>query len=188
MAVDTANLSKPVLQAIETWGTDQNHSLGYETQDRTTGKRYRYVKYGLAAGGLGVCYAGTPVGAPITSADITYTANNVSADASLCASVPIGVSRGSATTTNCYGFIELCDRSLPTTVIVTSGAVVAGDMLKWSADGMLLVEVGASTTTTQVAASIVAFAVDSHIASYAQGSVTLIDSTTAGTPVHVVWR
>jgi len=188
MAVTLSNLSNPVLQAIETWGSDQNHTLGYETLDRSTGKRYRYVKYGLAASGLGIARNGTVVGAGITSADITYTALNVSADATLCQSVPIGVTRGEATTTNCYGFIEICDRSLPTTVIVTSGAIVAGGMMQWTEDGYLLAVTGGTIASTTAAASVIAFAVDSHIASYAQGSTSLINSTTAGVPITVVWR
>lgn len=187
MAVKTHDLTNPVLQAIETWTSVQHHMLGYETQEQSSGKRFRYCRNGLDAAALGVQYAGTPVGAVITDANATYTAHNISADATLCQSVPLGVSRGTATTANCYGFIELADRSLPTTVIVTSGAVVAGDMLYWAADGHFLVETGSDVTCTMLGASIVAFAVDSHRASYSRGSV-LIDSTTAGTPIMVVWR
>ncbi len=42
MTVNTNDLTNPVLQAVETWTTAQNHDLGYETQDRSSGKRYQY--------------------------------------------------------------------------------------------------------------------------------------------------
>ena len=187
MPVPQHNLDPMVMQAIESWTSVQNHDLGYETQDMTTGKRYRYVKLGAAASSTGVCTSGTPVGQYIADANATYTAHYVSADASLAQSGVLGVVRGLATSTNCYGWIEVADSTLPTTCNVSWVAALAGALLQWGGDGYLEPVDGADIASTSAAASVVAFAVDSHLGSYSRNSV-LLTTAVSITPIFVNWR
>jgi len=139
MAVSQENLKEPVLQAIETWTTAQHHMLGYMTQDMSTGKRYRYVQHddGGAGGGSaspGQC-AGAYAGAG--SANGVTSVNVVTSDASQATYRVLGVYRGSPTDGQ-YGFIELKDVSLPTTVLVDCSDVpVQGTYMQWNADSEL---------------------------------------------------
>ncbi|HUU82292.1 MAG TPA: hypothetical protein VM243_02200 [Phycisphaerae bacterium] len=187
MAVKTEDLTRPVLQAIESWTSVQNHELGYETTELSTGRRFQYKRLGAAVTGPGVCTAGTPVGGYIASANATHTAHYVSADASLAQCVPVGVVHGLATAANCYGFVEMADLGLITTANVTLAGVLAGDLLQWASDGFLSVLDGASAASTTLGASVVAFAVDSHLASYSRGSV-LLTTVNSVTPIAVHWR
>jgi len=186
MAVNTQNASRYIRQAVETWSSVQNHDLGFEFIDRSTGKKYRYVKLAAAVTSTGVVSDGTPLGAYIANANATHTLNNVSADASLAQSVPTGVARGLATATNCYGFMEVIDQSLETTVNVTWDAIIAGSLLNWDGDGYLNSVDPATLNTTGIAASIVAIAVDSHRISYSRNSV-LLTTAQSVTPVFVRW-
>lgn len=187
MAVDTHNLQPMVLQAIESWTSTQNHALGRETVDLSTGKRYMYKYLAAAVTSTGVCSSGTPVGNYIADANATHTAHHISADQSLAQGVPIGVVRGSATSTNCYGWVEMADPSLPTTVNGSWVAVLAGALMYWGDDGFLETIDGAAAGTTAAAASICAFAVDSHRTSYSRDSV-LLTTAVSVTPVYVQWR
>ena len=187
MAVATHNLSNTVLQAIEAWTSVQNHRLGYEVQDMSTGKRYMYKRLYAAVTSTGVCSSGTPIGNYIADDDATHTAHYISADQTLAQGAPIGVVRGPATSTNCYGWVEMADPSLPTTVNGSWVAVLAGALMYWAGDGFLETVDGASATTTAAAASICAFAVDSHRTSYSRGSV-LLTTAVSVTPVYIQWR
>ncbi len=187
MAVATHNLTAPVLQDIETWTSVQNHDLGYETQDRSTGKRYRYVQHEPGSASITV-KSGVPAGAYAGDggANGVTEANVVTPDASKALETkPIGVYRGSATSANVYGFIELLEPSLPTTVLSShDNGIVQGDVLVWKNDGFLdSVNAGGAVSSKQLVASVCAIALDSHAADKDQSG----DAVTEPTPITVQW-
>lgn len=183
MAVDTMNLTNPVLQAIETWMPEKHHSLGYETVDRTTGRKYRYSEY---TAGAATVRSGMPGGAYVVGTDALYTANNVTDDASLALGLPTCVFRGSATNASCYGFVEVIDMSLPTTVLTSyDNSIGQDDELTWDIDGCLdTSEPSAGKGTTEaLVRSFIAVAMDSHLASKDQAGSTIATIT----PITVRW-
>lgn len=190
MAVDTADLSKPVLQNIETWTSAQNHDLGYRTEDRTTGHAYRYVKL---ADTTFLPAAGQPVGwnGASSSTDGTLTLNEITGDASTCGigepGIQVaGVCRGSTSSTNIYGFIEEKRSGFCTTVLSCyDSSIDVGDALVWSEDGMLSSATAAAISSYgSLLTSLVGFAVDSHGSKVAQGSTAAISSITT---LGIVW-
>ncbi|MDD4890464.1 MAG: hypothetical protein PHU85_11100 [Phycisphaerae bacterium] len=179
MAVNTRNLTRPVLQAIETWSSTQNHDLGYETQDQTSGKRYRYSKYNAGSTGL-TPIAGAIGGPYVSGTDTTHTANNVTTDSSLSSLYrPTCVFRGTATSANCYGFVEVLEKGMATTALTSADQAVAqGDGISWSADWT-------TTAVLDSRAVVTCFGrvLDSHLASKDQAGSTLTATVTAVTIV-----
>ena len=139
MTVNTNDLTNPVLQAVETWTTAQNHDLGYETQDRSSGKRYQYRLHDDGGASASTAAAGVPCGAyaGAGSANGTTAANTVTPDASQALEQPTGVYRG-APTDGQYGFVELLEKNMVTTVKVDCSDVpIQGTLLRWDTDGEL---------------------------------------------------
>ncbi len=180
MVVATNELTNIVLQNIETWSSAQNHELGYETLDQSTGKRYRYSQH--TAGAFTVA-SGVPAGPYVNGANAVYTANFVTDDASAATTGRgiVGVYRGAATSANKFGFIEIAEKNLPTTVLASFNAVAQGNLLEWDADGYLNSVGGETPVSTEIVVSIVAVALDSHIASSSGVGTTpaLIGTNTA---------
>lgn len=185
MTVTLGNLDVPVLQNIEDWSSAKNHSLGYITMDVTTGKHYRYVFH--TAGAFTVA-SGVPAGPYVASANAVYTDNNVTDDASVATGARgiVGVYRGAATTASPYGFIEVARKDHPTTVLASFPAIAQGNLLEWDADGYLNSVGGETPVSTEIVVSIVAVALDSHIASSSGVGTTpaLIGTNTA---ISVRW-
>lgn len=179
MPVNAINLSNPVLQDIETWTSVLNHTLGYKTVDRSTGKTYRYTQF---TAGAATVESGMPAGAYVADADTAYSPNNVTEDASKALYVPIGIFRGSATSANIYGFIEELDISLPTTVLTSMDQrITQGEFLSWEGDGWLTSFLPEGIDSTEMMVSILAVALDSHLASKDQAGSTLTSTMTAVT-------
>lgn len=182
MAVATHNLTNPVLQAIESWSSVQNHKLGYETKDRSTGKAYRYVQYNAGSVTTTIpMQSGVTVGPYVASANGTYSENIVTDDASL-AFRPTGVIRSSAcSSVNVYGFIEVIEANLPTTILTSVDQAVAQQNGAVWADRHFTT---AAINTTSFGVTVVAEILDSHAASKDQAGSTL---STAVTPVAAVF-
>ena len=184
MTVQTNDLWPIALQAIETWSSAQMHDLGYETFERGSGKLFRYVKYNAGSVTTTISMrSGIPVGPYVASADGTWTANNVTDDASL-GYYPIGIIRSSTcSSANCYGFIEVLRRDQATTVLSSvDQAVAQGDGLAW-ADRHFTTAVLDSRSWGNTCPG---KALDSHVASKDQAGSTLA-ATVLVTPLTAIF-
>ncbi len=191
MVVPTGNLSEPVLQDIHVWSSAQNHTLGYETIDRSSGKKFRYSCYN--SGGAATTMpmqSGVPVGPYVEDANSTWTQNWVTDDASLSlVRTPYGIIRGSnCSSTNIYGFIEVVQYGFPTSALTSvDNSVAQANGVQWGSDGWLdtlaLNTLGAITACGEV--------LTSHLASSSQLGSTIASATSdngfPGTHVDVIF-
>lgn len=184
MAVNTHDLTNPVLQAIESWTSVQNHDLGYGTSDQSTGHDYRYVKLADTAF---LPAAGQPVGwnGANSGAEGTLTLNEISGDAdkiAQCGPAVAGICRGTTSSTNIYGFIEERKAGQCTTVLSSYvSAIAVADPIVWTSDGYLNSEAGAAMDSDDKL--LCAYAIDSHGSSKDQADA----SVTTITPLGIVW-
>ena len=139
MAVNPTKLDRYTRQAIETWSSTQNHTKGFRVTDTSTGKTYRYVQLKSTT----TTQSGTPLGQYNLAGASSVAFNDVTGDVtdSTCL-YPLGIARGAGTDTNCYGWMEEKQTTMPTTVNI-KGTIAVGNILCWAADTYLI-----STTNT----------------------------------------